>query len=167
MLFLASIIVPPQVLIVPRFLLVYKLGFLNSYWALLIPGLISPFGVFLYVQYMHSIPNSLMDAGRIDGCSEFNIFLKIILPLCKPALAAHAIFKMMWEWEAFLWPLIAMNKEKYFTLPVGLALFSTAHWSRVELVLAGATLQIIPLLVMFLILQKRFIEGITLTGIRG
>jgi len=165
-LILMVMMVPPQVILIPMFVLAKNLNWINSYQGLIIPGLLSPYAVFLLRQYVHNIPNELTDAARIDGCSEFGIYWRIVLPLIIPALAAVGIIKFMWEWETFLWPLVVSQSPDMFTIPVGISFLSTTHWVKHELVMAANTLAAIPMMIIFIILQKHIVEGITLTGLK-
>lgn len=164
---IATMMIPWPVLLIPQYLIVLKLGFMNTYWALILPALYSSFGIFLLRQFMHSIPDELIDAARIDGASEPNIFIRIILPMCGPALAALGIFVFMWSWDSFVWPLVVINSESMYTLPLGLATFTNQYWTDYAAVNAGAFISVIPVLIVFLVLQRRFIEGIALTGMKG
>ena len=118
-------------------------------------------------QFMETIPSEFLEAGRIDGASEFRIFYQLILPQTKPALAALAIFSFMWQWDSYLWPLIALSSDNNFTLPLGLAMFSNQYWTDIGLVMAGATVSVIPVIIVFLFMQNKFVEGITMTGMKG
>jgi ABC-type glycerol-3-phosphate transport system permease component len=129
--------------------------------------LFNTFGVFLMKQFMETIPNEFLEAGRIDGASEFRIFYQLIMPQTKPALAALAIFSFMWQWDSYLWPLIALSSDRNFTLPLGLAMFSNQYWTDIGLVMAGATVSVIPVIIVFLFMQNKFVEGITVTGMKG
>lgn len=163
----ATMMIPWPVLLIPQYLIVLKLGLMNTYGALILPATFSSFGIFLMRQYMHSIPDELIDAARIDGASEPNIFARIILPMCGPALAALGIFVFMGSWDSFIWPLVVLNSESMYTLPLGLATFSNRYWTDHAAVNAGAFISVIPVLIVFLVLQRRFIEGIALTGMKG
>jgi multiple sugar transport system permease protein len=162
----ATMMIPWPVLIIPQFLIALQLKIFDSLWALVFPGLFSAFGIFMMRQYFHSIPNDLIDAGRVDGASEPAIFLRIILPLSGPAMAAMGIFHFIGHWNNFLWPLIVLNSPDNFTLPIGLASFATREWTDYALVNAGNTIAVVPVLIVFLILQRRFVEGITMTGMK-
>jgi len=129
--------------------------------------MISAFGVFLMRQFMTTIPNDLLDAARIDGMGELRIFTKIVLPLVSPALATLAIFNFIGNWNAFLWPLIIASKPRMFTLPVGLANFSGEAGSDWHLIMTGATVSMLPLIIIFLIFQKQIVRGIAMTGLKG
>ena len=166
MMILSTMMIPFAVTMIPLYLIISKLGWINSHLALIIPGLYSTFGIFLIRQFMSSIPNELREAAIVDGCGEFRTFWSIILPQCKPVLAALGIFTFMWNWDNFLWPLIVLNNEDKFTLPVGLSMFSQQWWTNYGLVMAGATISVIPVLIVFFIFQKQFIQGIVLTGLK-
>ena len=164
---LSTMMIPFAVTMIPLYLIMSKLGWVDSHLALIIPGLYSTFGIFLMRQFMSTVPNELREAAIVDGCGEFRTFWSIILPQCKPALAALGIFTFMWNWDNFLWPLIVLNSENNFTLPVGLSMFSQQWWTNYGLVMAGATISVIPILIVFFIFQRHFIEGIVLTGLKA
>ncbi len=164
---LSTMMIPFAVTMIPLYLIMSKLGWVDSHLALIIPGLYSTFGIFLMRQFMSTVPNELREAAIVDGCGEFRTFWSIILPQCKPALAALGIFTFMWNWDNFLWPLIVLNSENNFTLPVGLSMFSRQWWTNYGLVMAGATVSVIPILIVFFIFQRHFIEGIVLTGLKA
>ncbi|KJL41964.1 carbohydrate ABC transporter permease [Microbacterium trichothecenolyticum] len=166
---LATLFVPGIVTLIPQFVLVANLGMVNTYWGLILPGMVGAFGVFLMRQFMLEIPDSLLDAARIDGAGEFRTFFQIVLPLCKAPLATLAIFTFMGSWNSFLWPLIISQDDSMYTLPVSLALFSAeagGHGSDYGLQMAGSFLIIIPVLILFIAMQRHFIQGIALTGIK-
>jgi multiple sugar transport system permease protein len=152
---------------VPLFVLVANAGLINTLPGLILPFLVSPFGVFLMRQFIIGLPRDLIDAGRVDGAGELRIFARIILPLCGPALATLGILTFLGSWNNFLWPLVVAQSDSHYTLPVALALYSTGQNStQYGLLLAGATVVVLPILVVFLIFQRRFIEGIATTGIK-
>jgi multiple sugar transport system permease protein len=164
---MGTLMIPGVVTFVPLFVLVANAGLVNTLPGLFLPFLVSPFGVFLMRQFILGLPRDLLDAGRVDGAGELRIFWKIILPLCGPALATLGILTFLGSWNNFLWPLVVAQSEDKYTLPVALALYSTGQNStNYGLLLAGATVVIIPILVVFLIFQKRFIEGIATTGLK-
>ncbi len=166
---LATMFVPGIVTLIPQFVLVANLGMVNTYWGLILPGMVGAFGVFLMRQFMLEIPNELLDAARIDGAGEFRTFFQIVLPLCKAPLATLAIFTFMGSWNSFLWPLIISQDDSMYTLPVSLALFSAesgGHGTDFGLQMAGSFLIVIPVLVLFIAMQKHFVQGITMTGIK-
>jgi multiple sugar transport system permease protein len=167
LLFLATIMVPFQVIMIPLFILVRELKWIDSYAGLTIPLLFSAYGTFLLRQFFLSIPHELEDAAKIDGCSYLRIYWNIMLPLSKPALATLGIFVLLWSWNNFLWPLLIVNSLEMKTLPLGLAYFLgqyTVYWN---LLMAGATIVLTPVLIAFFFAQRYFIEGITLTGLKG
>jgi multiple sugar transport system permease protein len=164
---LSTIMIPFQVRMIPLYVMVYQLRLVNTYIGLVLPGAVDAFGIFLMRQYMQSIPSELLDAARIDGASEPGIFWRIVLPLCGPALSALAIFTFSWSWESFIWPLTVTNTDEMLTLPVGLSKFSGRYLTRYDLTMAAASVTVLPLLLFFLLMQRRFIEGITLTGLKG
>ncbi len=167
-LIVATMMVPFQVVLIPVFLMTRSLGLYNTLWALIVPGLVSAWGIFLMRQNMKNLPSELLDAARIDGSSEMGIFLRIVLPLVRPALAALGIFVFMANWNSFLWPLIVIEDAPKRTLPLGLAIFSSGFGiTRWHLVMAATVLTCLPILAVFAIAQRSFIEGITLGGLKG
>jgi multiple sugar transport system permease protein len=167
LLFLATIMVPFQVIMIPLFILVREFKWIDSYAGLTIPLIFSAYGTFLLRQFFLTIPHELEDAAKIDGCSYFRIYWNIMLPLSKPALATLGIFVLLWSWNNFLWPLLIVNSLEMKTLPLGLAYFLgqyTVYWN---LLMAGATIVLAPVLIAYFFAQRYFIEGITLTGLKG
>jgi len=165
-LLLATMMVPGQITMIPVFLMLKTVGLINSYWGLIIPAGASAFGIFLMRQFITTIPTDLIESARIDGCSEFRIYWTIILPLCKPVIAALGIFTFMGSWNAFLWPLIIMIKENMYTLPVALANLSGQHATKFGLLMAGAVVVVIPVLIVFIIAQRYVIKGVAVTGLK-
>ena len=164
---LTSMMIPAQVAMLPLFILFNKLGLLNNYLGLIIPGLTSMFGIFLMKQFMMSIPDALLDSARIDGASEVKIFWRVVLPLTKPALATLAIFTFMSAWNDFLWPLIVMTQQSMYTLPVALAnLTGEEHRTKYELLMAGAVIVILPITLVFLAMQRFYMSGITAGSVK-
>lgn len=164
---LSTLMVPTEMLIIPWFILSNSLNWVDTYWGIMFPGVMTAFGVFLMKQFMEGIPSELLDAARIDGVSEFGLFWRIALPLVKPAIAALCIFTFLGNWNAFLWPVIITEKMAMRTVPVGLAFFSGEAGSAWELIMAGASMATIPVLIVFLIFQRQIIKGIALTGLKG
>lgn len=164
---LATMMIPWPVLLIPQYVVALNLGLINTRAVLIVPFLYNSFGIFLMRQFMHSIPDELMDAARIDGASEPLIFARVVLPLTGPALAALGIFTFMGQWDSFVWPLITLTNDNLYTLPIGLATFVGPRWSDQAAINAGTFITIIPVVIVFLILQRHFIEGIALTGLRG
>ncbi|MDR2277436.1 MAG: carbohydrate ABC transporter permease [Vagococcus sp.] len=163
-LLLSVLMVPGQVFLIPQYLIVQKLGLLDSIPALFLPGLFSAFGTFLLRQFFMSIPEEIEEAALIDGCSRVKIFFTIILPLSKSALISLSIFSLLYGWNSLLWPLIINTSTEKMTLSAGLASLSGQHSTNYPLMMAGSFLAVIPLIILFLIFQKQFIEGIALSG---
>jgi multiple sugar transport system permease protein len=167
LLVMVTLMVPGVVTFVPLFVLVSKLGLVNTYPALILPFLVSPLGVFLMRQFMVGIPDSLIEAARIDGAGDLRIFTRIVMPLCGPPLATLGILTFLGSWNNFLWPLVAAQSEDKYTLPVALSLFSTGQQATdYGLLLAGAVLVIAPIVALFIALQRFFIQGVASTGIK-
>lgn len=164
---LGSLMIPWQVNLISGFILMKKLGWLNSYNALIIPSMAGVFGVFLCRQFIMSIPDDLVDMAKMDGCSEFTIYRLVILPLIKPVLAALAIFTFLQQWNSFIWPLIVINSSEMRTLPLALSVLNGEFGTRFAMIMAGAVVATTPMLVVFLAFQKYFMKGIALTGMRG
>ena len=165
-LLLAALVIPAQVAMLPLFLLLKQLGLINSYWGVIIPGMANIFGIFLIRQYALSIPDSLLDAARIDGAGEFRIYWSLVLPLCKPILVTLAIFTFLGAWNDFIWPLIILTDQEMYTLPVALANLVGEHVQDTELIMAGAVLTVLPVMVLFLALQKYYIAGLLLGSVK-
>lgn len=165
-LLISTMVIPGQVTMMPLFLMLNRLGLVNTYWGVIIPGMASIFGIFLFRQYVTSIPDSLIEAARIDGASDWRIYRTIILPLCKPILVTLAIFTFMGAWNDFLWPLIILTRDSMYTLPVAMASLMGEHTQDTEMMMAGAVLTILPVLVVFLALQKYYIKGIMLGSVK-
>ncbi|MFA6610068.1 MAG: carbohydrate ABC transporter permease [Candidatus Omnitrophota bacterium] len=164
---LGSLMIPWQVNIISGFILMRKLGWLNSYNALIVPVMAGVFGVFLCRQFIMSIPDDLVDAAKIDGCSEFTIYRLVILPLIKPILATLAIFTFLQQWNNFIWPLIVINSSEMRTLPLALSVLNGQFGTRFAMIMAGAVVATTPMLIVFLSFQKYFMKGIAMTGLRG
>ena len=164
---LALMMVPGQIFIIPRFKLMVNLGLTNTLVGLVLPGLFNIFGVFLMRQFFTGVPDELLDAGRIDGLSEFGVYTRIALPLVTPALSALGIFTFLGNWNSFLWPVIALDSKEKYTITLGLAQFSAENASQWELIMTGASVATIPIIIIFLIFQKKIIEGVQLTGVKG
>ena len=163
---LATMMVPFQVLMIPRYLIITDLGLINNILALVVPNLVTGFGIFLSKQFIEGIPNDLIEAARIDGAGEFRTFWSLILPQIKPILSALAIFTFMAAWNDYLWPLIVLNDLEKMTVPLALVFFNGQHSVNYNVVMSAAVLIMIPVVVVFLIFQKQFIKGMTLTGFK-
>jgi len=164
---LATMMIPLASMIIPLFMVVKSFGWVDSYLGLIIPAGTSAFGIFLMRQQMRAIPDDLLDAARIDGASEPRIFLSMVLPNSKTALSSLAIFIFMWNWDSVLWPLLVATGDKYRTLPLGVALFESSYGTNYPQLMAVAFLAMIPVLVVFLVLQRNFIEAMTMQSIKG
>jgi len=164
---LASFMIPYHVTIIPLFKVFSTIKWINKYYALIIPGSANAFGIFLMRQYIQGIPSDLIDAARIDGCSDFKIYYSIVLPVIRPALGALTIFLFLGSWNNFLSPLIFMRSNEMFTLPVGLATLFGQWKIEYGQIMAGAVISVIPVIIVFLSMQKQFIEGLTLGSIKG
>jgi multiple sugar transport system permease protein len=166
-LYLGTMMIPAIVTIIPAFLIIATFGWMNTYWALFTPTLSSVWGIYLLRQFFLTIPKELEDAARVDGASDFTIFLRVILPLSKPALATLAIFAFMGSWKDFLWPLLVTNRIDMRTVEVGIASFSNLYTTDWPHQMAAAVVVMLPIIIVFMFAQKYFVKGITLTGIKG
>jgi len=160
------LMLPAHIVIIPLYLLIYKAGMYDTYWALILPFLVNPIGIFLVKQYVDSLPKSMEEAARIDGANEMTILFRIVMPLCKPALAVLAIQSFMTNWNSFLFPLILTSSESVRTLPVGLALYQGHQAIDWPHLMAGSSLAVVPILVIFLFFQKNIVSGITAGAIK-
>ncbi|MGI8871930.1 MAG: carbohydrate ABC transporter permease [Candidatus Limnocylindria bacterium] len=165
---LGTLMVPGIVTFMPLFVLVANMGLVNTHAGLILPFLAGAFGVFLMRQFISGIPDELLDAARVDGAGEYHIFFRIILPLCGAPLATLGILTFLASWNNFLWPLVVAQTEDMYTLPVAVALFATGQQtSNLGLLLAGAVVVVLPVLLVFIVLQRFFTQGIAMTGIKG
>ncbi len=158
---LLGLMVPFQVNLIPLYRIMASLGWTNTYLALIVPNLTSIFGIFMMRQFLLTIPNDLMDAGRIDGCDEFGVFWRVVIPLAVPGIATLIILTFMGVWNDFLWPRIVTSSEALYTLPVGLAQLQMKNTSNVAQIMAGTVLTALPMIVVFLFMQRQFISGMT------
>jgi multiple sugar transport system permease protein len=166
-LLLTGLVIPVQVSMLPLFLMMRELGLINTYWGVIIPALSSIFGIFLIKQYAVSLPDDLIDAARIDGAGEFRIYWSIVLPVIRPILATLAIWTFLSTWNDFMWPLIVLSDDSMFTLPVALANLAGERVQDTELMMAGSVLTVLPVMLVFVVLQRYYIEGITLGSVKG
>jgi multiple sugar transport system permease protein len=168
---LSTLMVPTEMLVIPWYIMSVKGWFgvtwVDTYWGIVFPGIITASGAFLMRQFMSGVPDELLDAARIDGVSEFGLFWRIAVPLTLPALAALCIFNFLGNWNAFVWPLIITSSRPMMTLPVGLSFFSSEAGADWHLIMTGATLSVVPLMTIFVIFQRQIIKGIALTGLKG
>ena len=165
-LLLSGMIVPAQVSMLPLFLMLKMMGLINTYAGVILPGLASIFGIFLIRQFAGSIPDSLIEAARMDGASEFKVYRSVILPLCRPILFTLALFTFMGTWNDFMWPLIIMTDNANYTLPVAIANLKGEHLLDLELMMAGSVVTILPVLILFLAFQRHYIRGIMVGGVK-
>jgi multiple sugar transport system permease protein len=165
-LLLSSMVIPAQVTMLPLFLMLNKMGVINTYVGVIIPGMASVFGIFLIRQFAQSIPDSLIEAARIDGAGDFRIYRSLVLPLCKPILITLGIITFMGTWNDFLWPLIVMTDDAMYTLPVAIANLSLEHVQDVELMMAGSVITVAPVLILFAVVQKYYIGGLMAGGLK-
>ncbi|AYY15686.1 carbohydrate ABC transporter permease [Actinobacteria bacterium YIM 96077] len=166
MLLLATLMVPLFVRMIPLYTMMADLGWLNTYQALITPFLMDAFGIFLMRQFIQPIPDDLIQAARIDGASELRIYARVILPQVKPAMAVLGVFTFVYQWNEFIWPLVATTTEDMRTIPVGLTLFNQEYFTLWHLTAAGSVLLFIPTVVLFLLTQRYFVRGITLSGLK-
>lgn len=164
---LAVLMVPYQIFLIPQYLIIQKLKLLNTITALILPGLFSAYGTFLLRQFFMTLPKELEEAAILDGCNHFQIYYKIMLPLIRPALIALGIFVSIWSWNDLLWPLIINSSIDKLTLSAGLAFMQGQYYTDFALLMAGSILAIWPMVALFIIFQKYFIEGIALTGVKA
>jgi multiple sugar transport system permease protein len=157
---LAAMVIPGQVAMLPLFLLLERLGLVNTYAGVIVPGLASVFAIFLVRQYALGIPDSLLDAARVDGASEGRVFVSIVLPACRPILVTLAVFTFLGTWNDFLWPLVVLSDDRLQTLPVALANLAGEHVQDTELMMAGAVLTVLPVVVLFVALQRHYLAGL-------
>jgi multiple sugar transport system permease protein len=166
-LFLATMMIPFEVTMIPNYITVSRLGWINTYWAVIIPWIASVFGIFLLRQFFATIPDDLYDAALLDGCGHFRFLTQIVLPLSKPALISVGLFNFLGSWNAFTWPLIVTREEKMYPIQVGLRYFVTESGTATQELMAAATITILPLVILYFFAQRQFIEGISTTGLKG
>ena len=166
-LILSTMMLPLEVTMVPLFLIVKKFGWPNTYEGLIVPFIVDGFGVFLMRQYLKGIPNELIEAARIDGASELRIYWQIVMPLCKPALAALGVFTFREAWDMYIWPLIMVTKDSLRTLPLGISLFMSSFGTSWDQLMAVAAIGTLPMVLLFFFLQRSFIQGISISGLKN
>lgn len=165
-LLLATLVVPPQVTVLPLFLEIRALGLVNSFGGVIVAAIATVFGIFLIRQFAQGIPDELLDAARLDGASELRIYWTVVLPLLRPILVTLGVFTFLTSWNDFMWPLIVLTDESKYTLPVAIANLSGEHVQDTELMMAGAVITVLPGLILFLCLQRQYIEGITMGSVK-
>ena len=164
---MSLMMIPSQMTMIPGYLILARLGLINNLLGLIIPAAIDAFGIFLFRQFALSIPNELLDAARVDGAGEFHIYYRIVLPQLGPAMATFGMLTFMFNWNAYLWPLIVLTEKNVRTLPIILTWFSNQQVDKTNLTMAASVLVILPVLFVFLLVQKWIVEGITLSGMKG
>ena len=164
---LAGLVIPAQVGMLPLFLLLKSLGLVNTMVGVVVPFMATIFGIFMVRQYALGIPDDLLDAARIDGAGEWRIFWSVVMPLLRPILGTLAIFTFLSAWNDFLWPLVVLSDDARYTLPVALANLSGEHVQDTELMMAGAVLTVLPVMAVFLVLQRQYVRGLMLGGVKG
>ncbi|MCM8783649.1 MAG: carbohydrate ABC transporter permease [Candidatus Omnitrophica bacterium] len=165
--YIATMMIPGSVIIIPQFALIRIMGWIDTYRALIIPAMFTAFGTFLLRQFFMTIPKDLEDAAKIDGCGYFGIYWRIILPLSKPALSTLTIFTFQGNWGSFMWPLLVTNRTELRTLPIGLEYFKSQYTTDWTLLMAGSVMVILPIILLFIFNQRFFVEGVKLSGIKG
>ena len=164
---IALMLIPTPLTVIPLYALIIQLEWINTYKALIVPALVGPFSIFLMKQFLQTLPTELLDAARIDGCTEWDVFRQIILPLAKPGMGVLGIFTFMGTWNDFLWPLIVTNKSSMMTLQIGLHSLQNAYFTDYALLMAGAAVSAVPMIVVFLLFQSYFVRGVTLGAVKG
>lgn len=164
---IAGLIIPPQILIVPLFAQMDALGFVDTYWGIILPQIAAPLSVFIFKQFFDGIPHELEDAARVDGASRFRIYWQIWMPLARPAIAAVAIFTFVISWNNFLWPFIVVTNTDMMTIPVGIATVQSSYGVRYADIMASAVLAGLPLIIVFLFFQRQIVQGVAGTGLKG
>ncbi|WDR04313.1 carbohydrate ABC transporter permease [Devosia algicola] len=164
---LSTLMIPTEMLVIPWYLMSSQLHWLDTYWGIMFPGMMTAFGTFLMKQFFETVPDDFLEAARVDGMNEFTIWWKIAMPLVTPAISALAIFTFLGNWTAFFWPLIVTTSRELYTLPVGLSGFSVEQSIQWEKIMTGAALATIPTLIVFLVLQRFIVRGVMLAGLKG
>jgi multiple sugar transport system permease protein len=164
---IGALVIPAQVAMLPLFLMLKTMGLVNTYAGVIMPAMATVFGIFLVRQYARGMPDELLEAARIDGAGELRIFARIVLPLLKPIMVTLAIFTFLAAWNDFMWPLIVLTGQDHYTLPIGLASLSREHGQDPELMMAGSVITVLPVLVLFLALQRYYLEGLLLGSVKG
>jgi arabinosaccharide transport system permease protein len=164
---LIVLMIPVEIIMLPLYQLIIKIRLIDTYWGIILPFVVSPVAVFFFRQYATGISKDYLDAGRMDGCNEFGIFFRIIVPLMAPAFGAMAILQALQSWNNFLWPLIVLRTDTMFTLPIGLSSMLTPFGSNYTMLISGSILSVVPIIVLFVFFQRYFISGLTVGGIKG
>lgn len=166
-LMLSTLLLPGQVVMAPLYELIYRLGLVDRYAGLVVPGAVSVFGIFLFRQSMLQVPDELLHAARIDGCSEFQVYRDIVIPVSRPMIGAFCLISFMGHWNSFLWPQIILHSSERFTLPIGLNQMVGLYQQQYGMLMAGTLLSVLPVVVLFLMLQREFVAGLTAGAVKG
>ena len=164
---LIIMMIPIEIIMLPLYQLIIKMGLIDNIWGIILPFIAGPLPIFFFRQYLSGIPKDFLDAARIDGCTEIGIFLRVIMPMMKPSIAAMAIFLGMNSWNNFLWPMIVLSSSSKLTLPIGLNSLITPYGNNYDVLIAGAVFSVVPVVILFLLFQKYFISGMTAGGVKG
>ncbi len=161
------LMIPVEIMMLPLYKMMVAFKMINTYWGVVLPFAVTPIAIFFFRQYAVGLPKELLDAARIDGCSEFGIYFRIMAPLMVPAFGAMAILQAKNSWNNFLWPLVVLRTEDMFTLPIGLAGLLTPYGNNYDLLISGSVLTVVPILILFIFFQRHFISGLTVGGVKG
>jgi multiple sugar transport system permease protein len=164
---LSTLMIPTEMLVIPWYIMARNFGWLDTYWGIMFPGMMTAFGTFLMKQFFETVPKDFIEAARIDGLNEFTIWWRIAMPLVTPALSALAIFTFLGNWTAFIWPLIVTTSKELYTVPVGLSSFAVEQSIQWEMIMTGASLATLPTLLVFLALQRYIVRGVVMAGLKG
>ena len=164
---LVVMMIPTEILLLPLYRMTIAMNTIDTMWGIILPYIVAPMLVFFFRQYLSGIPSDFLDAARVDGCTEYGIFFRIMIPLMRPSFAAMGIYQGMQSWNSFLWPMIVMRTANKITLPVGLASLMTPYGNNYDILLAGSCFAIIPILILFVCFQSYFIDGMTAGGVKG
>lgn len=164
---LFAMMIPIEIIMLPLYQLTIKLKLMDSMWGIILPAMAGPMPIFFFRQYLSGLPRDFVDAARVDGCSEYGIFFRVILPLMRPSLASMGIFIGMNSWNNFLWPMIVLRSSDKLTLPIGLNSLITPYGNNYEVLIAGAVFSVVPIIILFVAFQKHFIAGMTAGGVKG
>jgi multiple sugar transport system permease protein len=164
---LSTLMIPTEMLVIPWYIMARDFGWLDTYWGIMFPGMMTAFGTFLMKQFFETVPKDFIEAARIDGLNEFTIWWRIAMPLVTPALSALAIFTFLGNWTAFIWPLIVTTSKELYTVPVGLSSFAVEQSIQWEMIMTGASLATLPTLIIFLVLQRYIVRGVVMAGLKG
>ncbi len=164
---LVVMMIPTEILLLPLYRMTIAMNTIDTMWGIILPYIVAPMLVFFFRQYLSGIPRDFLDAARVDGCTEYGIFFRIMIPLMRPSFAAMGIYQGMQSWNSFLWPMIVMRTANKITLPVGLASLMTPYGNNYDILLAGSCFAIIPILILFVCFQSYFIDGMTAGGVKG